>query len=84
MSTSQLCEASKLVLIQLLIGGSKMHALESLLIFSPFACLSLTLGEDCISIYLSIFLSIYLSIYLSISIYTLESLLIFSPFACLS
>jgi len=45
MTTSQFTEASKLVLMQLLFsGGSKMHALESLLCFSPFAVLFLSLG----------------------------------------
>ena len=43
-STSQLTEASKLVLMQLLMGGQKLHAIEGLLCFSPFAMLSLAVG----------------------------------------
>lgn len=43
-STSQLTEASKLVLMQLLMGGQKLHAIEGLLCFSPFAMLSLAIG----------------------------------------
>ena len=44
MSSSQLTEASKLVLMQLLLGGHKLHALEGLLLFSPWACGCLGLG----------------------------------------
>ena len=44
MSASQMTEASKLVLMQLLLGGQRMHALEGLFLFSPWAVLSLGLG----------------------------------------
>jgi len=45
MTTSQFTEAAKLVLMQLLLGRkNKMHAIEGLLPFSPFAALSLGLG----------------------------------------
>ncbi len=45
MTTSQFTEAAKLVLMQLLLGRkNKMHAIEGLLLFSPFAALSLGLG----------------------------------------
>ncbi|KAL1527827.1 hypothetical protein AB1Y20_009209 [Prymnesium parvum] len=44
MSCSQLTEASKLVLMQLLLRGHKLHALEGLLLFSPWACGCLGVG----------------------------------------
>ena len=44
MSASQFTEASKLVLMQLLLRGQRLGPLEGLLCFSPFACLSLLVG----------------------------------------
>jgi len=44
MTASQFTEASKLVLMQLLIQGIKLGPLEGLLCFSPFASLALAIG----------------------------------------
>ena len=45
MTASQFTEASKLVLMQLLLRGQRLGPLEGLLCFSPFACLSLLVGR---------------------------------------